>query len=68
MEKMQRLMKEIEILPNCPILEPSGLPDIDESRQLLPDDLKEFYYLCGGIALFVIVFSFSRLNVALNQI
>lgn len=52
MEKIEQLLKEIEKIPYCRVLESSGLPSIDKTKHILPDDLKKFYSLCGGVALF----------------
>lgn len=52
MEKIKRLLTQISTLPQCRIFEPSGLPVIDEEKHILPNDLKEFYSLCGGLVLF----------------
>lgn len=52
MEKIKQLVTQIKTLPNCRIFEPNGLPIIDETKHILPNDLKEFYRLCGGLVLF----------------
>lgn len=52
MEKIKQLLTQINTLPNSRIFEPSGLPIIDEEKHILPNDLKEFYSLCGGLVLF----------------
>lgn len=49
--EIKRLIKEISKLKNCKIKEPEGLP-IVEKHHFLPNDLKEFYEICGGIDLF----------------
>lgn len=52
MEKIKQLLTQIKNLPHCRILEPNGLPIIDEDKHVLPNDLREFYSLCGGLVLF----------------
>ena len=42
MEKTKQLLQEIEVLPYCRILEPTGLASKDITKHLLPEDLKEF--------------------------
>ncbi len=44
---MRELIQRIGEMENCKVLPPSGIPDMD-----IPDDLKEFYSLCGGVILF----------------
>jgi hypothetical protein len=52
MGKVEQLIRQIRALPHCHVLEPTGLPKADETKHILPDDLKEFYNLCGGLVLF----------------
>ncbi|MCC5803750.1 SMI1/KNR4 family protein [Rossellomorea vietnamensis] len=52
MEKIKQLLTQVRTLPHCRIFEPSGIPIIDEEKHILPNDLKEFYSLCGGLVLF----------------
>lgn len=52
MKKMRQLIEQIESLSDCRVLEPAGLPIIDETNHILPEDVKEFYSLCGGMVLF----------------
>lgn len=42
MEKIEQLLKEIEKIPYCRVFESSGLPSIDKTKHILPDDLKNF--------------------------
>ena len=52
MGKVKQLLTQINTLPNCRIFEPSRLPIIDVKKHILPNELKEFYSLCGGLVLF----------------
>ncbi|MCM3490000.1 SMI1/KNR4 family protein [Alkalihalophilus marmarensis] len=51
MEKIKKLLTQIKNLPGCRVLEPNGLPSIDEASHVFPEDIKEFYTLCGGVIL-----------------
>lgn len=46
------LLDRIRHTTSCELCEPSGLPDLPEGIRI-PDDLSEFYTLCGGARLFV---------------
>lgn len=48
---IKELVEKIKKLPNCIVYPSKGLPNV-ESKHHLPDDVKEFYELCGGITLF----------------
>ncbi|MDG5471420.1 SMI1/KNR4 family protein [Jeotgalibacillus sp. ET6] len=52
MTEIEQLLTQIKALPHCRILESKGLPALNGDNHLLPDDLKEFYSLCGGLVLF----------------
>ncbi|PEY43944.1 hypothetical protein CN354_01915 [Bacillus cereus] len=52
MKKMSQLIAQIESLSDCRVLEPAGLPIINEKKHILPEDVKGFYSLCGGAVLF----------------
>ncbi|HZH62198.1 MAG TPA: SMI1/KNR4 family protein [Metabacillus sp.] len=52
MGKIAQLIRKVSSLPHCHVLEPAGLPKVDETKHILPDDLNEFYNLCGGLVLF----------------
>lgn len=52
MSKIKQLISQIRTLSDCYILEPIILPQIDKMNHALPDDLKEFYNICGGLVLF----------------
>jgi hypothetical protein len=45
---IERLINSISKNPNFEVRKPCGYPQVS-SRYILPDDLKEFYRLCGGI-------------------
>jgi hypothetical protein len=49
---LEQLIKKIKTIPDCVVYPPNGLPDIEEKYQL-PDDIKEFYHLCGGVCLYI---------------
>jgi len=51
MTKLSSLIAQIEKVPDCRIYPAQGLPHA-ESKYGLPDDVSEFYALCGGVALF----------------
>ena len=44
---MRELLRRINEMERCRVFPHSGIPGID-----LPDDLKQFYSLCGGVLLF----------------
>lgn len=50
--EIQRLLALVNSLPNCTVAPPNGLPRIDPDHTL-PDDLREFYELCGGVNLWL---------------
>lgn len=45
------LLERVRRTPGCRVNPPDGMPSI-EPKHVLPDDLKEFYGLCGGVELF----------------
>ncbi|SDS47382.1 SMI1 / KNR4 family (SUKH-1) [Paenibacillaceae bacterium GAS479] len=47
---IRELLIKISQLKNCTLYPPKGLPIVEYD---LPDDVKEFYELCGGIDLFI---------------
>lgn len=49
--KVKELLKKISTLSDCKVYPPNGLPITDENLDL-PEDVKEFYSLCGGITLY----------------
>ncbi len=49
---IQEVMKKIRSNDNFEIKPPCGLP-ILKSGHVLPDDLKEFYQICGGIDCYI---------------
>lgn len=48
---IKQLVTKIETLPNCIVYPSKGIPAIEEAYTL-PDDIREFYDLCGGVSLF----------------
>jgi antitoxin YokJ len=50
--ELQLLIDKVKNFPNCVVHSPSGYPVVKKSH-LLPNDLNEFYKLCGGIDLFI---------------
>lgn len=51
MRAMLQLLNLIGRTPDCVVNPAQGLPTID-SNHVLPDDLIEFYKLCGGVSFF----------------
>lgn len=49
--EIKRIVQQIEEFNNCIISPPTGLPRLD-GNHILPEDVKEFYRICGGIKLF----------------
>ncbi len=49
--EIDALIATIRNLPGCRVYPPKGLPVIREDL-ILPDDLRTFYGLCGGLSLF----------------
>jgi len=47
---MRDLLRRIQTTPSCRVESPVGLPTI-RSSLCLPDDVQEFYSLCGGVFL-----------------
>ena len=45
------IIKQIKSISNCNVFPPTMLPAI-EPGHLLPEDLKQFYMLCGGMDLY----------------
>ena len=48
---IRQLIGEIAKTPDCVVHEPRGLPLVHHGH-ILPEDLRIFYELCGGISLF----------------
>ena len=48
---MRSLVAAIQNTPGCAVRPPAGLPKVADGH-VLPDDLREFYTLCGGATLF----------------
>lgn len=44
------MLTQIQVAPGCRLKAPAGQPQI-EAYLRLPDDLREFYQLCGGMTL-----------------
>ena len=49
---IKELLKSIENNSNFIVKEPCGLPQI-ENNHTIPKDVKEFYFLCGGIECYI---------------
>ena len=47
---MEELLLRIRTTPGCRVNAPAGLPVIEEPHRL-PDDVRKFYQLCGGLSL-----------------
>ncbi|MEH7356653.1 SMI1/KNR4 family protein [Neobacillus drentensis] len=50
--EIQLLINKVKSFPNCKVHSPSGYPVIEKGH-LLPNDLYDFYRICGGIELFI---------------
>jgi hypothetical protein len=50
-DEMSQLLNSFRETPDCTVKSPQGLPIIAHDH-VLPDDIVEFYTLCGGISLF----------------
>jgi hypothetical protein len=48
---VREIIEVVKGIPDCVVLRPNGLPQIEENLRL-PDDLREFYESCGGLILF----------------
>ncbi len=51
MTELQRILHQLSSTADCRILPQSGLPSVRDHERL-PEDLKQFYELCGGVYLF----------------
>jgi hypothetical protein len=51
MTELQDILRKIRGTRGCEVLPPRGLPVLREGDRL-PDDLLEFYSICGGVRLF----------------
>ncbi len=49
-KRIEELLTQIQATPGCRIKAPARQPQI-EANLRLPDDLQEFYQLCGGLTL-----------------
>jgi hypothetical protein len=49
-KRIEELLTQIQAAPGCQIKAPTRLPQI-EAPFRLPDDLREFYQICGGLTL-----------------
>lgn len=52
---MSKILKILEVIrkdPECKVYPPSGIPDIRPGLKM-PDDLRDFYEICGGVDLFL---------------
>jgi len=48
---IKTLVKKAKTLTNIKVFDPTGIPSIDK-KHVLPEDLKLFYELCGGIEIY----------------
>jgi hypothetical protein len=51
MTVLSQLLDAIQKIPDCDIRPPQGLPSV-AANHVVPNDLLEFYSLCGGVSLF----------------
>ena len=49
--EIDHLIHSIRATPHCQVYEPMGFPVV-EPNHVLPEDIKRFYTLCGGVSLF----------------
>lgn len=49
--KIKSLIEQIKLDSECIVYPASGLPTIEEGC-ILPNDIKEFYSMCGGLSLY----------------
>lgn len=50
---VKNLIELVKKANGCKVQPPSGYPEFFNDKHHLPDDLKEFYTLCGGLGLFL---------------
>lgn len=48
---IKEIIKKVSSLQNCTVYQPSGMISLPNGLEV-PDDLVEFYKICGGISLF----------------
>lgn len=51
--KVKDLIELVKKMPDCEVYPPNGYPELLNKDHHLPDDLNEFYTLCGGLGLFL---------------
>lgn len=51
--KVKDLIELVKKMNDCEVQPPNGYPVFCNEEHHLPDDLKEFYTLCGGLGLFL---------------
>lgn len=49
---IKELLSKLEEYEKCKVSPPSGEPVLEINESVLPEDLKEFYSLCGGAEIF----------------
>jgi antitoxin YokJ len=49
---IKAFLRSIAHTADCAVLPPGGGPSIDGERHHVPEDVAEFYRLCGGVSLF----------------
>lgn len=47
------LIEKIKNTPDCVVFPAKGLPKLGNKSHQLPNDLKNFYSICGGISLYI---------------
>jgi hypothetical protein len=50
-QRIERLVEAVRQQPNCEVLGAAGLPTLGEGH-VLPDDLRRFFEICGGLTLY----------------
>ena len=51
--EVKGLIELVKNISDCEVYPPDGYPETLNDKHLLPDDLKDFYTLCGGLGLFL---------------
>lgn len=50
---IKELIEKIKVMSDCKVYQPMGLPELEDDRHKLPEDVVEFYENCGGMSLFI---------------
>ena len=50
---IRSILQKVRMNEKCVVHPPNGVPENIEEHDVLPDDVQEFYSLCGGMELFI---------------